>query len=160
MYLEDSDGKIIENPTEAQLVSVLNLIGGGLDHCVLTFADSTGREWFVQTAGSKAGLLLQYSDASGQYESTRSDFDVATVGRVFLDAAKGVQAWKKEFAFRQTDGPEQASAPTGSREPDRQAAGGERSFKDQLLDAVTNGSLSSAGSIIRKGVKSIFRRMF
>jgi hypothetical protein len=157
MYLEDSDGKIIDNPSEAQLVSVLSRIGNGLDHCVLTYTEPAGQEWFIQSAGSKAGLLLQYDDGSGLCESTRCDFDVATVKRVFMDAAKGGKAWKTEFSFRLADRPEQAAAAPGSAGP---GPGGEKSLKDQVLDAVKQGSMSGAGDLIQKGVKSFFRKLF
>jgi len=135
ILLEDSDGGIQNNPSEAQIRATLERIGSSLDHCVLHLPGDA----FVQTAGDASGLLLEYGDATGLYASDRSDLDVATVTRIFSEAAAGGDGWKGEFSFRNTD---EASG--------RAAAGG--SLKDQLLGQVKR-EISREAS---RGVGNVF----
>jgi len=175
-FLEDSEGGRQDNPSEAQIAATLERIGTSLDHCVLHLSGGD----FVQTAGDASGLLVQYSDSSGFYESGASDFDVATVARIFTDFAAGSNGWKQKYAFQRTDGPdgaEESASPEGSRggsfrmpgsgaggtggtDPGTPAGGG--SFKDQLLNQVKReiGREASrgVGNLIRKGIRGITRR--
>jgi hypothetical protein len=145
IFLEDSNGGTLNTPSEAQIAATLEQVGSSLDHCILHLPGDA----FVQTAGGGSGLLVQYGDASGMYESDRSDFDVATVTRMFSEAAAGVDRWKREFSFRKTDEP---GGGTGS----------EGSLKEQLLGQVKReiGREASrgVGNLIRKGIRGITGR--
>ncbi|MFW6228221.1 MAG: hypothetical protein ACOC2V_02075 [Alkalispirochaeta sp.] len=177
-FLEDSDGGMQDNPSEAQIAAILERIGTSLDHCVLHLEG----DYFVQTAGDTSGLLLQYSDSSGFYESPATDFDVATVARIFADSAAGRDGWKQKYVFHRTDGPggaEESVSPetsrgssfrmpgTGTGSANEAGAGtlagaGGGSFKDQLLNQVKReiGREASrgVGNLIRKGIRGISRR--
>jgi hypothetical protein len=155
IVLEDSDGNHQNNPSEDRILSTLEKIGGALEHCILHLGDAG----FIQTAGSKDRLLIQYSDASGMYESTRSDFDAVTVGRIFIDAMNGGTGWKTEHNFTPMDAPGGSGSQDGvGRSESRSVEGGgqKRSLKDQLFDAVKKETQSGIGRLIRKGTKGFF----
>lgn len=177
IFLENSDGGSQSTPSEGQIAATLKRIGSSLDHCVLHLPGDA----FVQTAGDASGLLLQYGDESGLYESDRSDFDVATVTRVFSEAASGGDGWKREITFRKTaDAPGGAGAETGEESGvggrsfrmlgggvgTGGAAGGDTasggSLKDQLLRQVkreiSRGASRGVGNLIRKGIRGIIGR--
>ncbi len=156
-FLEDSEGRHQNDPSEAQIAATLERIGRSLDHCVLHLPG----EAFVQTAGDASGLFVEYGDASGQYASDRSDFDVAAVTRIFAEAAAGRDGWKREFAFRPSGG----GAETGGAEMGKTSSGRlgtPGSLKDQLLGQVKRelGREASrgVGNVIRKGIRGIIGR--
>jgi hypothetical protein len=169
IFLEDSDGSHQNNPSEAQITATLERIGSSLDHCILHLPG----ESFVQTAGDSSGLLIEYGDATGLYASDGSDFDVATVARVFAEAAAGRDGWKNEFSFRKTD-----EAPGGADAGGRSfrmpgvgsgtgttggaGAGTGGSLKDQLLGQVkreiSREASRGVGNIVRKGIRGIMGR--
>jgi hypothetical protein len=145
IFLEDSDGRRQNNPSEGQIVATLERIGSSLDHCILNLPDDS----FVQTAGGGSGLLVQYRDASGMYESDRSDFDVATVARVFAEAATGGDGWKREHSFQKIDDAVSGAVPGGS-------------LKDQLLGhmkrEISRETSRGVGNLIRKGIRGLSGR--
>ncbi|MFP4484849.1 MAG: hypothetical protein ACOCYG_04230 [Spirochaetota bacterium] len=152
VFLEDSNGKHRNDPSDAEIAATLEQIGVSLDHCVLHLAG----EAFVQSAGDASGLLVQYGDGSGVYESDRSDLDVATVTRIFVEAAAGRDGWKSEHTFhRLSGGPE-----TGQASPDSGRMQG--SLKDQLLGRVKREigreASQGVGRVIRRGIRGIMGR--
>jgi hypothetical protein len=166
MYLEDSDGKTITDPTEGEILSTLRRIGSELDHCILNYQDSAGSEFFIQVAGSGAGLFIQYNELGGQYQSVRSDLDPGTVCRIFLAAAKGESGWKSEFAFEPLEGFGGSSGGGGDGRG-RNAGSGfgipgaeSRSLKDEVLGSITGEAKSGFLGLIRRLVRLLFGKGF
>jgi hypothetical protein len=151
MYLEDSNGRIHQSPSSELIHDTLDQIGGSLDHCILSLSDDS----FVQAAGQPGRLLVQYGESDALFESTRADFDVATVARIFTDAMAGNDGWKTEFEFQPVDGAPGASGTPGnpsSAGRDTPQSGG--SLKDQILGSVRQ----QAGREISNGVGRIARK--
>lgn len=146
--LEPSEGSSIRNPTREQVRSMLERIGNGLDHCILEPGTETG---YVQACGGAGRLLLQYRDATGMFESVRSDLDVAAVERVFLDAMGGATAWKKELAFRSLDVPGQSgSTPHAAAAPSRPSP------EQELLDAARRKAKAGIDRFMKRGIQGLF----
>lgn len=146
--LEPSDGPTIQNPTKEQVRSTLERIGNGLDHCILSYGT---KEEFVQAAGGRNRLLIQYSDARGMFESARNDLDVAVVERVFADALGGATGWKTEISFRPMDAPEgTGSSPRQTPSPSR------KSPEQELLDAAKRAAKAGVGRLVKGGLRGLF----
>jgi hypothetical protein len=164
VFLEDSDGNLIENPTEQQIRSCLERIGNGLDHCILDL----GNRGYVQTTGGRSRLLLQYADTAGMYESSRSDLSVSDVAGVFASALNGKVEWKTTYDFNrigdgigegastEADSPGRATGSGQSSAP----AGGKKPFKDQLLDSVKQEVQGGVNRMVRNGVRGLFGKKF
>ena len=170
VFLEDSEGHRHADLSPEQIGELLQQIGGKLDHCILHLPGDT----FLQCAGDKSGLLIQYSDGRELFESGKSDFDPSTVAAIFGKAINGDMSWREEYVFRPlgsaAGGDTAASigtgfAPRGStvRESDEASAGGnEGSLKDQLLRAakseIKRETSRGIGNLVRKGIRSITGR--
>jgi hypothetical protein len=167
LFLEDSEGGIQNNPTESHIAATLGRIGDTIDHCILHLPGDA----FVQTAGGRNRLLIQYADASGFFESAKSDFDTATVSGIFAAAMAGDDAWKGQYVFEKTGeaegeteagggGASRMDRPGGPEEPTTPGAGG--SLKDQLLGSVKRELNREAsrgiGNLVRKGIRSLTDR--
>jgi hypothetical protein len=158
IMLEDSEGNRIVDPSEDQIASVIEKIGGKLDHCILHL----GSGKFLQTAGSRNQLLLQYDDGSGLFESSRTDFDAQTVSRIFVSALNGQVDWKTTYDFSRASagGGDEPSGRAESADTSSSRSGGRRSLKDQLIDSVKRETESGINQIVRQGVRGIFRKKF
>jgi hypothetical protein len=172
MELEDSAGKLVENPTPEQIEAALSDVGSRTDHCILHMDG----ESFVQTTGSRDRLFVQYSDGGEIMESDRHDFDAATVARIFVDAMAGRNGWKSDYAFASIGGGPDEGASEGSRRPGLGGLGlpgglggtgtgggiGGQSMKDQLLNSVkreVNREVSrGVGGLVRKVIRSVSGR--
>jgi hypothetical protein len=154
MYLEDSNGRILENPTPSQVTAALEQVGTTIDHCVLGLAGDS----FVQTTGGPGRLLVQYGGPQGLFESARSDFDVATVSRIFTDAMNGSDGWKSEYTFAPA-GTASAAPGTASAAPGT-APGG--SLKDQIMGSVRQQAEREVsygfGRMVRRLIRSVIGR--
>lgn len=146
--LEPSEGPTIQNPTRQQVRSMLDRIGNGLDHCILSYGTE---EEFLQAAGSRNRLLIQYRDAGGTFESVRSDLDVAFVERAFVGAMSGATGWKTELTFRPLDAPEGGgSAPRGT------SSSPKKSPEQELLDAAKRAAKAGVGRLVKGGLRGLF----
>ncbi len=164
--LEDSNGKRIANPGGEQILGTLNRIGTSIEHCILELGSSDD---FIQAAGSRDRLLVQYRDSTGMYESARSDLDSKTVGQMLMDAIAGKNGWKSDFEFSLMESFGSADE-SGTAEASASASGGasrgpggitdnpERSLKDQLMDTVKKEAVSGVNRLLKKGVKGLFGR--
>ncbi len=151
VILEDSNGGRIADPSESQILSTVEHIGDSLDHCILHLGD----EEYLQTAGERNRLFIEYADVGGMFRSAKADFDAATVARIFTSAGQGSHGWKREYVFERTDtGAGAAGTGTG--------AGAEGSLKDQLLDSVKKGVQREAsygvGRMVRGLIRNVTRR--
>jgi hypothetical protein len=146
--LEPSEGSSIRNPTREQIRSMLERIGNGLDHCILELGAETE---YVQAAGARNRLLVQYRDAIGMFESVRSDLDVAAVERVFVDAMGGAMGWKTELTFRPMDTPEGAGSP-----PRAASSSPKRSPEEELLDAAKRKAKAGIDRLVKGGLRKLF----
>ncbi len=165
MDLERSDGKITQNPGKAELEEVIDAIGREYDFCILGEGDS-----FVQTAGSDSGLLIQYRDSEGMFESVRSDLDKATVQDIFSQFLNGQSGWKTSMEFSPMEmggsGADSESAAGSAGGIKTGAADGsgegrtEKSFADQLKDSVKKEAMRSANRAARKITRGVFRKFF
>ncbi len=97
--LEDSNGHVIQNPTEDQIRATINKIGSGIEHCVLSTGDT-----FIQTAGSKDGLFVEVNEGSGLREASRADLSPEEVFQIFTGFLSKSMSWKEQFSSSsQTD---------------------------------------------------------
>lgn len=171
IFLEDSHGGHQNDPTPAQIAATVERVGDSLDHCVLHLPGDA----FVQTAGSPGALLIQYADATGMYESGDASFDATTVARVFTEAMRGTDGWKREFSFERTGDAEvsddertgatpRTASGTGTMETRGSdgAAHTNESMKDQIVRSVKQDIARQASrgvsNLIRRGIRSITGR--
>ncbi|AFG36448.1 hypothetical protein [Spirochaeta africana] len=82
--LEDSTGKTVANPTAQQVRDTVGRIGGDLDHCILELADGG----FLQTAGSRGQLFIEYGDQTGSLQEAERNYDNESAGDVFVLAMR------------------------------------------------------------------------
>ncbi|MGC9311585.1 MAG: hypothetical protein ACP5IA_02750 [Sediminispirochaetaceae bacterium] len=165
MDLERSDGKITQNPGKAELEQVIDGIGREYDFCILGEGDS-----FVQTTGSDGGLLVQYRDEEGMFESVRSDLDSAAVKDIFIQFLNGQSGWKTSMEFSQMEmggaGADSGAAADSGGGIKTGAADGsgegrtEKSFADQLKDSVKKEAMNSVNRAARKITRGVFRKFF
>ncbi|HID38936.1 MAG TPA: YIP1 family protein [Calditrichaeota bacterium] len=87
--LETSGGDVIEAPTLTQLVQSLGELDSDEEFCIL----SKGED-FIQTAYSEKGFIVQYKDATGQYESSEL-LGQPTVIMIFSTYLNGDDSWKQ-----------------------------------------------------------------
>jgi len=146
--LEPSEGPTVQNPTKEQVRSMLGRIGSGLDHCILSYGTE---DEFVQAAGGKNRLLIQYSDAGGMFESVRSDLDVAVVERAFIDAMSGVTSWKTELTFQPMDAPK-----GGGPAPRGNSSSPKRSPEQEMLDAAKRAAKAGVTRLVKGGLRGLF----
>ena len=151
--LECSDGKIIQNPGKTEADDTIAKIGNELDFCILSDGDD-----FIQTAASDGGLLVQYKDAGGMFESARSDFDCGTVQDFFRQFLDRKDDWKSSAEFTTMDSGETASD-AGASENSR-AAGPKKSLKETLMDSVKNEAVNSVNRAAKKVTRNLFRKLF
>lgn len=170
VFLEDSEGRRHAEPSAEQIGELLHQIGGRLDHCILHLPGDA----FLQCAGDKSGLLIQYSDGQELFESGKSDFDPSTVASIFSKAMNGDMSWRNEYVFHPMGNPAggDTASSTGSafarggstdRDSDDAGAGAtEGSLKDQLLRAakreIKRETSRGIGNLVRKGIRSITGR--
>jgi hypothetical protein len=174
--LEDSTGKMVDNPTPEQIEAAIGDVGSRTDHCILHLPG----ESFVQTAGSRDRLFVQYSDGGEIMESDRIDFDAATVARIFVDAMEGSSGWKSDYVFASAGGGAGDGASeerrgarmgglgrlgglgaigTGAAAGDQAGTGasGSQSMKDQLLSSVKREVNREVSRGVGKLVRNVFR---
>ena len=146
VILEDSKEGRIADPSESQILSTVEHIGDSLDHCILHLGD----EEYLQTAGERNRLFIEYADVGGMFRSAKTDFDAATVARIFTSAGQGSCGWKREYVFERMDaGAEAAGAGKG--------AVAEGSLKEQLLDSVKKGVQREASPGVGRMVRGLIR---
>lgn len=159
-FLEDSTGAHIENPDEAQISEGLSRIGAGCDFCGLSFSENS----FVQAAGEQNKLFVQYRDKSGLFESAKTDFDVQTVTKIFMDAMNGKDSWKTDYNFQ----PAESDEATGEQKDSRvrgmaDAAGsasknfGSRMASQAKREATSEVSMK-VSRLVRDSIRSILRK--
>ena len=157
--LEDSTGARVENPSEAHISEALGRIGAGSEHCSLSLSDDS----FVQAAGGQNQLLVQYRDASGMFESAKTDFDVQAVTRIFVDAMNGSNSWKTDYNFQPADDGEAAGEQRGSRIRGMagNAGNASRQFGSRVADQARREATSEISwkisRFVRETIRSIFR---
>ncbi len=162
IFLEDSNGKIVNNPSEEDISAALENIGTKTEHCILNLDSDIS---FIQAAGSKNSLFIQYSDNSGIYESSRNDMKVSEVSEIFKSASHGDTNWKKRMEFSLID------SNAGKADSGKSCCAGnpsccsnentqKKSFKDQILDAVKYEATANATKVVRKGIRNLFGNKF
>ncbi|NBF41262.1 MAG: hypothetical protein GVY14_12695 [Spirochaetes bacterium] len=159
VILEDSNGGRVADPSESQILSTVEQIGNSLDHCILHL----GGDEYLQTAGERNRLFIEYSDVGGMFRSTKTDFDAVTVGQIFAAAMQGSQGWKREYVFDRTGaGAGVADGGTGAEAHSGGARASGTSVKDQLLDSVKKGVQQEAsygvGRMVRGLIRNVTRR--
>lgn len=153
--LEDSQGKVISNPSEDQIIMAVEEIGGRTDHCILHLG---GEIDFIQSAGSKNRLLVQYSRGGALYESERNDLDPGTVSKMFLAVMKGEEGWGNGLSFTAMEGMGTGSGGQAGGARETSGAGGEKTFQDQLLDSAKREVKNGIDRFMRKGIRGLFRK--
>ncbi|MBI9104253.1 MAG: hypothetical protein JEY99_17680 [Spirochaetales bacterium] len=155
MTLEDSDGRFLKSVSEEDLFTVLEKIGKSLDFCIL----SNGGD-FIQSAGSDGGQLIQYRDASGQYESDDTSLPLEKVKEVFLSYLKGDGLWKSSCSWTMQDGPEESdeAQPGNMSKPDHLSGNlSGDSIKKTLINAAKGEATRSLSYMVRRFIRNIFR---
>lgn len=94
MQLERSDGQVIDSPSEEDVQKAVHEVGDDLDYCILS-----DEEDFIQAAVAGGGLLIEYRDESGQYESEDVDVPEEIVSEAFIEFLNGEDDWKGSLVF-------------------------------------------------------------
>lgn len=153
MELEDSNGKIVVPQSPAEVDRMIDRIGKDLDHCIL----SEG-ELYIQTAGSAAGLFVQYGDPSGNYEAAGT-MPPETVKELFGAFFRNDDSWRTTVSFTRIGG---GGSSSGARSPesDTQRVDGQREsgLKDGVLESVKREVTNSVSGLVRRGIRAIFRK--
>ncbi len=150
MELELSDGKFISDPSIQEVEdAVRKTSASSLDHCIL----SRGED-FIQTAGGRGGLILQYHDSQGMFESSRECSEDEVVS-MFTGFFNGGNEWKGTVSFQSTGRGGDGSARTGPQVP-----GGGFSLKDTITSAIKQETTGNVSRMARRAVRSVFRKLF
>ncbi len=153
MQLEDSKGKVVVPKSPAEIDQVIDRLGRGLDHCIL----SEG-EHFIQAAGSAPGFIVEYGDASGNYEAAET-LPPETVKELFAAFFQKDDSWRTRVNFTRI-GEGSHSSGAASQETDRERSSGrqDKSLKDNLLDSVKREVRHNVSGMVRRGVRDVFRK--
>lgn len=157
MKLEDSSGKFTEARSPKDIESLIDRVGKGIDHCILSDGDN-----YIQTASSGAGLLVQYADPSGNYESTDSSLPPQAVKKIFTAFFQHDDSWKTQTAFTQIGEAEPASAapsPVGASRAN-ESPGNKENLKDTVINSVKREAQNSFSYMIRRVLRRFIRRIF
>lgn len=159
-HIEDSDGKIIENPSEDQILGVLKRFGKGIEHCNFEYGDD-----FVSAYGdASSGLYLYYSDAEGKQHTSSEALTPEEVCKIFMSARDGNKSWQSEISFTEqewTEGPTiVADGPVNNGSQTSAASGKPKSLKEQLLDTVKSEAARSLNRTVRNGIRGLFGKKF
>lgn len=154
MRLEDSDGKIFNPVSEDELSAVIDKVGGALDFCTLSNGDG-----FIQTAGSSGGLLIQYRDSSGQYESDDTSLSSGAVKDIFSAYLKGDESWKNGISFSKwsEDDGQAEDSDSNARLNSGPKDFSPESIKKTVVNAVKGEATRSISSMVRRLIRNIFR---
>ncbi|MFO7850063.1 MAG: hypothetical protein R6V67_08910 [Spirochaetia bacterium] len=168
--IEPSQGSIIDNPGEQEILSVLNKFGGGVEHCNFTYGDS-----FVSAYGSSPEkIYLMFIGRDGT-EYNSEPVDASTACKVFMDSGDGDTGWKEKYGFEagsESSGqPYKADAEAGpgsggAADPVTGEAGensmgkSKKSLKEEMLDAVKSEAGYNAKRFVRRGIRGLFGKRF
>ena len=94
MQLDRSDGHVVDSPSEEEVRKAVQEVGEDLDYCILS-----DEEDFIQVAVAGGGLLVEYRDESGQYESEDTDVPEEMVLEAFIQFLNGEDDWKGSLDF-------------------------------------------------------------
>jgi|GEM_PF-1426157 len=109
--LEDSTGKVIQDPTETQIRETIFKIGEEIDHCILTVENN-----FIQTTGKKNELYVEADVGSGSIAADRADYSSEDVFQMFLGFLNSDDTWKDHFTTVSFEGPSDFSRSHTPRE--------------------------------------------
>jgi len=155
MKLEKSDGNFFDPVSEGELSGALGKIGRGLDFCILSDGDD-----FIQSADSDGGLIVQYRDSSGQYESDDSSISLEKANEIFLSYLKGDGTWKTAASYSKQEDYDSSDNSNQSSRSGQDSFGGNisgDSIKDTLLHAVKSEASRGVSSMVRRFIRNIFR---
>jgi hypothetical protein len=152
MQLEDSSGKVLTPRNVTEVTEIVDRLGKGLDHCILSDGDI-----FIQAAGSDPQFVVEYGDSSGHYEAAGLH-SAQTVRDLFSAFFQKDNSWKTMVAFSPV-----STASSGSPESTGAGAGGARGTwqknpQDSLLESVKREVKNNVTRMVRRGVRNIFRK--
>ena len=147
MKLEDSSGKFTEARSPKDIENLIDQVGKGIDHCILSDDDA-----YIQTAASGSGLLVQYGDPTGNYEGTDPSLSPQTVKKMFTAFFQHDASWKTHIAFSQIGEAEPASAAP--------SPGNRENLKDTVINSVKREAQNSFSYMIRRVLRRFIRRIF
>ena len=152
MQLEDSSGKISVPNNVTEVAEMIDRLGNGLDHCILSDGET-----FIQAAGSDPRLIVEYGDLSGHYEAAELH-SAGTVKELFSAFFRKDNSWKTMVAFSR------AVATSGSS-PENTGAGidgadetWQKDPQDNLLESLKNEVIGNITKRIPRSVRDIFRK--
>ncbi len=152
MQLEDSSGKVSTPRNVTEVTEMVDRLGKGLDHCILSDGDI-----FIQAAGSDPRLVVEYGDSSGHYEAAGLH-SAGTVKDLFTAFFNNNDSWKTMVAFSP------ANAASGGS-PENTGTGAGRAPetwrtdpKGSLLESLKHEVKNNVTRIVRRGVRDIFRK--
>ncbi len=153
MQLEDSNGKVVVPKSPAEVDQMIDHLGVDLNHCIL----SEG-ELFIQAAGSSPGLIVQYGDTSGNYESAET-LPPGIVKELFGAFFQKDDSWQTKVSYTRIGGGNSSSdAPNPRVAQERGERQQEKSLKDSLLDSVKREVGHNVSGMVRRGVRGVFRK--
>jgi hypothetical protein len=163
--MELSDGRIISNPTEDQIIAALRRFGKDLEHCNFTYDQNDPQGWVSAAGSADEGIYLYYVDAAGGEHQGTEALDPEGVAALFMRALSGDTSWREGARSSAGMGGAAAAGEGGPQAGgEKAAAPGERSLKDELLENAKRALKSEAGykvnRLIRKGVRGVFGKRF
>ncbi|MDZ7794427.1 MAG: hypothetical protein U5P10_12285 [Spirochaetia bacterium] len=157
MKLEDSSGTVTEARSPKDIESLIDKVGKGIDHCILSDGDA-----YIQTAASGSGLLVQYGDSSGNYEGIDPSLPPQTVKKMFTAFFQHDESWKTHTAFSQIGEAKPASAassPAGASQA-AESPGSREDLKNSVINSVKREAQTSFSYMIRRVLRRFIRRIF
>jgi hypothetical protein len=153
MQLEDSNGRVVIPQSPAEVDQVIDRLGRGLDHCIL----SEG-EQFIQAAGTAPEMVVQYGDPTGNYEADQM-LSSETVKELFAAFFRKDDSWRTSVSYTRIGGGSPSSSAAGL-ETDRERGAGQqqKGLKDTLLDSVTRELGLNISGMVRRGIRNVFRK--
>jgi len=145
--LEDSKGKLIQNPREVQIRETIFNIGEGIDHCILNVEGKV-----IQTAGKKNELFVEADLGSGSIAADRADYSPEDVYQMFMGFLNDDDTWKDHFTTNSFSGPSDFSR---SHNPTEQAKKPKIDVKEEAGKALQQEGRYVARRQMRRGIRGV-----
>ncbi len=147
MQFELANGTVIHDPDEQAIESGLDTLDDADNgHAILS------SEYFVQTAKTEKGHLLQYRDATGDYDSVDVQISLDKVKAIFRAYLKNDMSWKTAVEWTKTD--EAQPSATGSGAGSGAGAGsGTGNPVQDIMGTVKKAATDLAKRMLRKFFK-------
>lgn len=145
--LEDSKGKVVQNPRKEQIRETIFNVGEGIDHCMLSVEGK-----FIQTAGKKNELFVEADLGSGSIVADRADYSPEDVYQMFMGFLNDDDTWKDHFTTSSFSGPSDFSR---SHTPTEQGKKPKFDVKAEAGKALQQEGKYVARRQMRRGIRGV-----